>query len=210
MNVASHEFLVGTFQPFTENSLAEIERVLSEVDSVTIGVRANSEVGFVRVRQTIMAHFVMKVLVCGLSGSGKTTLCNALAPLIGAIHLNNDAIRDGPHKALGWSLSDRILHAATVGQWADMLTQQAHMVLVDMICPTNEARSALGPDYTVFVDTISESKYPDTDDLFEVPVHDFRVKSQKASMWARMLHKELTPRVTVMPLPEGTKVIDID
>ena len=35
----------------------------------------------------------MKILICGLPGSGKTTLAEPFAKLIGAVHINADAVR---------------------------------------------------------------------------------------------------------------------
>lgn len=135
----------------------------------------------------------MKILVCGLSGSGKTWLCRELRPLIGAVLLNNDAIRNGPHAGIGWTLENRIEHARLVGLWANIIQESGYPVLIDMICPTKHTREALGPDYIVFVDTVSKSKFADTDALFVPPVYeyDYLVLSQDAKLWAERIAKSI-------------------
>ncbi len=160
---------------------------------------------------TVLKHQVAvrtakKILICGLSGSGKTTLAKALAPKIDAVHLNNDVIRSGPHRGYGFSIKDRLDHAIKVGQWSDMITKQGHHVIIDMICPTEEMRRAIWPDFTIHMDTIEKSRFADTDRLFEAPKADFICNLKEARMYTEELAKVLKPRVKVVSFPNITVV----
>ena len=43
------------------------------------------------------------------------------------------------------------------------------MIIFDFICPTREARKIFAADFTIWMDTIKESNYKDTDSIFEEP-----------------------------------------
>lgn len=153
----------------------------------------------IEIKRQIETVFARKILICGISGSGKTYLSKLLAPAIGAIHLNNDEIRNGPHINFGWTLGERVSHAFRVGQWADMLVAQGYDVIVDMICPTVQAREALNPDYVIYMGTETVSQYPDTDELFVKPTDaDYIVTSKSAEIWTRTLKGKLTRGVEVV------------
>jgi hypothetical protein len=161
------------------------------------------------IKRQIEAEFARKILICGLSGSGKTYLAELLAPAIGAIHLNNDTIRDGPHEDYGWEPWERASHARRVGQWADMLVAQGHDVIVDMICPTVLAREALDPDYVIYMGTETGSQYLDTDKMFVKPTKaDYIVTSKSAEIWTRTLSAKLARRIQVVVF-EGIAAIDL-
>jgi hypothetical protein len=51
-----------------------------------------------------------------------------------------------------------------------MLSGQGHTVIVDFICPTSLTRAAFGkPDILVFMDTLAEGRFEDTNKMFERP-----------------------------------------
>jgi adenylylsulfate kinase len=113
----------------------------------------------------------VKILIMGLPGSGKTTLATVLAPMLGAVHLNADAVRANINKDLGFSVEDRLEHARRMGWLADQVAKAGVHVIADFVCPTTETRAAFGPALTVFVDRIGAGRFADTNALFERPAH---------------------------------------
>ena len=112
----------------------------------------------------------MIIQIIGLPGSGKTTLAAALADRINAVHLNAAYVRSTINSDLGFAPEDRIEHARRMGEMARMLAGQGLIVVVDFICPTLDARTAFGkPDILVWMDTITEGRFEDTNKLWEKP-----------------------------------------
>jgi hypothetical protein len=112
----------------------------------------------------------MIIQIIGLPGSGKTTLATALKERINAIHLNADYVRATINADLGFTIEDRIEHARRLGEMARMLSGQGHTVIVDFICPTSLTRAAFGkPDVLIFMDTLAEGRFEDTNKMFERP-----------------------------------------
>ena len=112
----------------------------------------------------------MIIQIIGLPGSGKTTLATALKERINATHLNADYVRATVNSDLGFTVEDRIEHARRLGEMARMLSGQGHTVVVDFICPTSLTRAAFGkPDILVYMDTIKEGRFDDTNKMFEAP-----------------------------------------
>jgi len=112
----------------------------------------------------------MIIQIIGLPGSGKTTLATALKERINAIHLNADYVRATINSDLGFTIEDRIEHARRLGEMARMLDGQGHTVIVDFICPTSLTRAAFGkPNVLIFMDTLAEGRFEDTNKMFEVP-----------------------------------------
>ena len=112
----------------------------------------------------------MIIQIIGLPGSGKTTLAKALADRINAVHLNADYIRSTINSDLGFTPEDRVEHSRRLGEMARMLSGQGLIVVVDFICPTTETRTAFGkPDILVWMDTITEGRFEDTNKLWEKP-----------------------------------------
>ncbi len=120
----------------------------------------------------------MIIQFMGLPGSGKTTIADAVRDRTNAIHLNADQVRSGLNKDLGFTTEDRVEQARRMGELARLLEEiQDKPVLVDFICPTEETRKAFGQaDVVVWVDTIKEGRFDDTNKLWEDPEHyDHRI-----------------------------------
>jgi adenylylsulfate kinase-like enzyme len=115
----------------------------------------------------------MIIQIMGLPGSGKTELAKALKERINAIHLNADEVRATINSDLGFSIDDRIEHARRLGETARIISkQQVAPVIVDFVCPTELTRSAFGnPDILIWMDTIKEGRFEDTNKMFEQPEH---------------------------------------
>ena len=52
---------------------------------------------------------------------------------------------------------------------ADFEKQNGRMVICDFICPKKEGRKIFDADYCIWMDTVKESNYEDTDRIFETP-----------------------------------------
>ena len=127
----------------------------------------------------------------GLPGAGKTTLANELAPMIDARRLNADEVRKS---ANDWDFSKegRKRQAKRMASLALKLKDQNNYVVADFICPTPEARNLFPADYTIWVDTIREGRFDDTNKMFVKPdKFDFHVTSQDAKNWAKKIFKDL-------------------
>ena len=127
----------------------------------------------------------------GLPGSGKTTLANELAPLINAKRINADEVRK---KANDWDFSEegRTRQSKRMADLAKKSKEDGSYVVADFICPTPEARSLFPSDYIIWVDTIKEGRFDDTNKMFVKPEKfDYHVTTQDAKRWAPIILKEI-------------------
>jgi len=119
----------------------------------------------------------IKILIFGLPSSGKTTLAKELSKEINAIHLNADEMRNKVWTDLTFKYTDRLIMAQRMGALSDLLNKQGHNTIADFVCPTEETRMVFGKAFIIFVDRINQSKYQDTNQLFEKPLfYDVRIK----------------------------------
>ena len=107
------------------------------------------------------------ILVMGLSGSGKSTLAKSLAEKLNAVNINADAIRK-QYNDWDFTTAGRLRQADRMRKLA--ILSQTDYTVVDFICPTQQTRDYFNADFIIWLDTVNESKYPDTDKLFEPPV----------------------------------------
>ena len=131
------------------------------------------------------------ILIMGLPGSGKTTLANELAPMLDAKRLNADEVRK---EANDWDFSEagRSRQAIRMAEFAKKLKNDGNHVVADFICPTPEARNLFPADYIVWVDTIKEGRFEDTNKMFIKPEKfDYHVRTQDAKYWAPIILKEV-------------------
>jgi adenylylsulfate kinase len=130
----------------------------------------------------------MKILICGLPGSGKTTLATPFAKLIGAVHLNADAVRK-EYDDWDFSLDGRIRQAQRMRYLADGVVKAGKIAVADFIAPTKKARQEFGANFVVWMDTIKEGRFTDTNRMYEpltAKEYDYHV-----SEWFNDTHLQL-------------------
>ena len=131
------------------------------------------------------------ILIMGLPGSGKTTLANELSKLIECKRLNADEIRKA---ANDWDFSEegRKRQARRMSDAALKIKKEGNNVIADFICPTPAARELFPADYIIWVDTIKEGRFEDTNQMFVKPKKfDFHVTSQDAKVWSNKIAEDL-------------------
>lgn len=133
----------------------------------------------------------MKILIFGLPGSGKSTLAAPFADLIGGVWINADNVREH-YDDWDFSPEGRMRQANRMRHLSDGVVMAGKVAIADFVCPTEEARLAFNPDYTVWMDTIEEGRFEDTNKMFQKPAQfDYHV-----SEWFNNTHEQLAQVVT--------------
>ena len=131
-----------------------------------------------------------RILIMGLPGSGKTMLATELDMLLKCrgftvTWFNADEIRK---KYDDWDFSEagRIRQSKRMDELASKATTD--YVIADFVAPLVEMRNNFKADWTIWVDTIREGRYADTNKMFQVPeIYDFRINEQNADKWAEFI-----------------------
>jgi len=75
---------------------------------------------------------------------------------------------------------------------AKKLKAKGHYVIADFVAPTPEARSLFPADFRIWVDTIKEGRFEDTNQMFVNPKNfNFHVTTQDAKKWAPLIVGEI-------------------
>lgn len=104
----------------------------------------------------------------GLPGSGKTWLAERLQKQLNCAWFNADEIR---RQANDWEFGDeaRIRQARRMRNIANYEKGCGRIVICDFVCPTELTRHIFEADLTVWLDTIEEGRFEDTNKMFERP-----------------------------------------
>ena len=127
----------------------------------------------------------------GLPGSGKTTLARHLVPMFNAVWLNAEEVRK---EADDWDFSPegRQRQSSRMRTLAEKAVSKNRVVVADFVCPTQQTRKEFGADYTIWMNTIKEGKFDDTNKMFEAPNdYDFKVSHKEADMWAFLIKQDI-------------------
>ena len=136
----------------------------------------------------------------GLPGSGKTTLARELSLQLDTTFydvqwINADQVRK-MHNDWDFSKEGRIRQARRMRQLSDELGST--YVIADFVCPLQEMRDIYDPDWTIWMDTIDQGRYEDTNSLFEKPSsfhYDFRISEMDAKKWATKIAYTITNNI---------------
>jgi len=146
-----------------------------------------------------------RILIMGLPGSGKTYLAEALKkylethatradfgemmPITGfnaqVTWFNADDVR---RKYNDWDFTKegRIRQSLRMLEFA--LASNTEYVICDFVAPLVEMRNNFKADWTIWMDTIREGRYADTNAAFVEPEqYDFRVTEQNCEKWAEFI-----------------------
>ena len=158
-----------------------------------------------------------RILIMGLPGAGKTYLAQALKKYI---ETNGDLLKINPQRVMNyegipgpdfmnvsvdwfnaddirkkyndWDFSNagRIRQSLRMFQFAIECTGE--FVICDFVAPLVEMRNNFKADWTIWVDTIKEGRYDDTNKAFVPPEqYDFRVTEQNAEKWAEFIGQHI-------------------
>jgi adenylylsulfate kinase len=147
-----------------------------------------------------------RILIMGLPGSGKTYLAerlkkhleditkpipqNSLLPFTDSktkvAWLNADDVRK-KYNDWDFSVEGRIRQSHRMRKLADSMTDMDY-VICDFVAPLVEMRNNFKADWTIWMDTIREGRYADTNKAFVEPdVYDFRIVEQNAEKWSEFI-----------------------
>jgi len=132
-----------------------------------------------------------RILIMGLPAAGKTTLATELKKLLEqngkrVTWFNADDIRK-QYNDWDFSPEGRIRQSLRMRDLADAMTDMDY-VICDFVAPLVEMRNNFKADWTIWVDTIREGRYADTNAMFVEPtVYDFRIIEQNAEKWGEFI-----------------------
>ena len=132
----------------------------------------------------------MKILVMGLPGSGKTYLTERLVSLLDAVWYNADNLR-GMANDMDFSEEGRERQSMRMRTFADFEKSHGRYVVCDFVCPTKETRKHFNADIVIWMDTIKEGRYEDTNKLFQNPIKvDFHITE-----WNQHNHEDIAKEI---------------
>jgi adenylylsulfate kinase len=141
-----------------------------------------------------------RILIMGLPGSGKTTLARELSLQLDTSFydvqwLNADEIRKR-YNDWNFSLEGRLRQAQRMRTLSD--ESDSRYVIADFVCPLQKMREIYEPDWVIWMDTIDQSRYQNTDAIFEKPsqyTYDFRISEMDAKKWAPKIAHAITNNI---------------
>lgn len=140
---------------------------------------------------------IHRILIMGLPGSGKTTLARELMQELWmqgrtVSHLNADVIRKQNND---WDFSEagRLRQSVRMREYADNSSND--FVIADFVCPLPAMRVNYDADFIIWVNTIAQGRFADTNAVWVNPDHvDIEVTTQDASHWAGIILEKICPQ----------------
>ena len=138
-----------------------------------------------------------RILIFGLPGSGKSTLSEKLVEVLGNADWHNaDKIRE-TFNDWDFSPEGRERQSLRMRDYVRKSVAKKRYGIADFVCPTNELREKHVPEYVIWMDTIEEGRFEDTNKLFESPngttfinariSAEERWTEEKCDEWAKLL-----------------------
>ena len=133
----------------------------------------------------------------GLPGAGKTTLARILVSLLNAAWLNNDELRK---EANDWDFSSagRDRQSKRMREKAEQFLNEGKNVVADFVCPTPKTRKGFNADIVIWLDTIKEGRYDDTNKMFVKPkTYNYRVTEKDAKKWSSIIFEDMKKQLLI-------------
>ena len=139
-----------------------------------------------------------RILIFGLPGSGKSTLAEKLVEVLGNADWHNaDKIRE-TFNDWDFSPEGRERQSLRMRDYVRKSVAKGNYGVADFVCPTNELREKNVPEYVIWMNTIEEGRFEDTNKMFEkpsidsVPINAIITAEEwwteeKCEEWARLL-----------------------
>ena len=151
-----------------------------------------------------------RILIMGLPGSGKTTLAGALKQYLEAngtvsmsraemLPMSSDGAQvtwfnadDVRRKYNDWDFSREGRIRQSIRMFQFSMEAVGEYVICDFVAPLVEMRNNFKADWTIWMDTIREGRYADTNAAFVEPdVYDFRANEQNCEKWAEFIGEHI-------------------
>jgi len=110
-----------------------------------------------------------KILLFGLPGAGKSALAAKLSEYLDADWYNADKIRT-QYNDWDFSPEGRHRQMRRMVERAIFSCNNQRYSICDFVCPTQALRREFCADITIFMDTIEEGRFEDTNKVFERPL----------------------------------------
>ena len=115
--------------------------------------------------------------------------------MFNAVWLNADNVRK-EYNDWDFSAEGRTRQANRMKQLAQEAVDSNRIVVADFICPTQKTRDNFNADYVIWMDTIKEGRFEDTNQMFEEPKSpNFVVTHYDAEMWSFMIKNDITDHI---------------
>ena len=129
----------------------------------------------------------IRILIMGLPGAGKTYIAELIKNQLESndktvTWLNADDIRSR-YNDWDFSKEGRIRQSMRMRELAD--SSDTDYCIVDFVAPLVEMRNNFKADWTIWMDTIDQGRFEDTNKMFISPdVYDFRIVEQNGEKWS--------------------------
>jgi len=132
-----------------------------------------------------------RILIMGLPGSGKTTLASQLYEKFypKCLWLNADKVRE---EFNDWDFSEegRIRQSVRMRNLSD--DSQKEFVIADFVAPLVEMREIYKPDFLIWMNTIKNSQYEDTNKIFVEPTKfNCEILSKDSELWTPIVLNQI-------------------